>query len=216
MEVILTEEKGGILAVSFVRRFRPCTQGAKGGSNTVHHRLPRTSVATRPASVRDAETIHAIYQQAPQYFDIISIPIPTLSEVKLELSVAAQDPKRNVELVLVADGSAPWGVLEPEGDMRAVGYLDYKLDYPEGGDATINLLLIAGPCQGRGYGRQCVMDLERRLAGRARRVLASIYGQNPAATRFWRSLGYAFAIDAKPILEWYAKPLEAAQLDVSA
>jgi len=40
-----------------------------------------------------------------------------------------------------------------------------------------------------------------------RRVLASIYGQNPGARRFWEALGYAFAIDAKPVLDWYAKQL---------
>jgi hypothetical protein len=52
-----------------------------------------------------------------------------------------------------------------------------------------------------------VLDLEQRLRGQVRRVLASIYGQNPRAERFWGSLGYHFAIDAKPVLDWYAKEL---------
>lgn len=45
------------------------------------------------------------------------------------------------------------------------------------------------------------------MSGRAKRILASIYGQNPRAERFWSSLGYSFAIDAKPLLDWYAKTL---------
>jgi hypothetical protein len=52
-----------------------------------------------------------------------------------------------------------------------------------------------------------VRELEARLKGHAKRVLVSIYGQNPRAERFWKSLGYAFAIDAKPVLDWYAKAL---------
>ena len=110
-----------------------------------------------------------------------------------ELEAAAQDPKRCVEL-LVEDG-------EP------VGFVDYKLDYPVPGDATVNLLLIPEAIQSRGYGRRSIVLLEESLQGRANRVLASIYGSNARAKRFWRSLGYRFAIDARPILEWYAKEL---------
>ena len=38
-------------------------------------------------------------------------------------------------------------------------------------------------------------------------MLASIYGDNPRARKFWERLGYQFAIDAKPLLVWYAKEL---------
>jgi len=150
---------------------------------------------TRPVSTADAACVFDIYCGAPSYFDVISIPMPSLSEVERELEAALSDPKRCAELVSV----------EPTGEV--VGYLDYKLDYPEEGDATVNLLLIPEALQNRGYGRSCVADLEARLKGKVKRILASIYGQNPRAERFWRSLGYSFAIDAKPILEWYAKEL---------
>lgn len=281
-------------------------------------------LTTRPASVADAPLVYRLYLATPGYFDIISIPVPTLAEVRTDLDTADRDPRRYTELVLVPlapedgrpdderseaerallavcdlDGDPTSGVGrdaggDPSGDPggspesrtdaagtavgaagpaggsssgpgggpsggpsggpgaatgssqpsmtgsallpdvprqprscgggqgdpgdrggrrrhAVVGYLDYKLDYPEYGDATVNLLLIHGGLQSRGFGRHCVADLEARLAGRARRVLASIYGQNPRAERFWRSLGYHFAIDAKPILDWYAKSLEQPQ-----
>ena len=148
---------------------------------------------TRPATGADAPHIFTLYCGAPRYFDLLSAPLPTLPEVERELEAAAQDPKRCVEL-LVEDG-------EP------VGFVDYKLDYPEPGDATVNLLLIPEAIQSRGYGRRSIVLLEASLQGRANRVLASIYGSNARAKRFWRSLGYRFAIDARPILEWYAKEL---------
>lgn len=148
---------------------------------------------TRPATLKDAPRLYNLYRGAPRYFELLSAPLPTLPEVERELEAAAQDPKRRVELLL-------------EGE-SAVGYLDYKLDYPEPGDATVNLLLIPEALQSRGYGRRSIGLLEAGLQGRASRILASIYGSNARAKRFWRSLGYSFAIDARPILEWYAKEL---------
>ncbi len=172
--------------------------------------LTSPGALTRPAGTSDAALVHRLYQKTPGYFEVISIPVPTLAEVKTDLETAARDARRYTELVLLPTRAlAPFdGDLEdPVSGRQVVGYLDYKLDYPEAGDATVNLLLIEGDAQSRGLGRRCVRDLEQRLRGRARRVLASIYGQNPRARRFWEGLGYAFAIDAKPILDWYAKLL---------
>jgi RimJ/RimL family protein N-acetyltransferase len=154
---------------------------------------PAPHLYTKTATPEDAERVYQIYCGAPKYFDILSAPLPTLPEVERELEVAEQDPKRCAKLLL-------------EGD-EAVGYLDYKLDYPEKQDATVNLILIPEPLQSHGYGRRAMALLEEELQGKARRILASIYGNNLRAKRFWRSLGYRFAIDARPILEWYAKEL---------
>lgn len=166
---------------------------------------------TRPAAVRDAPLVHALYIETPGYFDVISIPVPTRSEVETDLETAARDSRRQVELVYAPNSMAlaEWHIVDHENGRPVVGYLDYKLDYPEPGDATVNLLLIHGGLQSRGLGKSCVSDLEERLRrlGAVKRILASIYGQNPRAQRFWRALGYSFAIDAKPILDWYAKDL---------
>jgi len=165
-------------------------------------------VRTRPATAHDAELVLMLYRQTPVYFEIISNPVPSLAEVERELEAAAHDHRRFVELVLAPNSEATEAPRDPKTGQAVVGYLDCKLDYPAAGDATVNLLLIATPYQGYGYGRCCVERLVRRLKGRAKRILAAIYGRNPQAERFWRSLGYRFAIDAKPILDWYAKALE--------
>ncbi len=166
------------------------------------------AMSTRPATVDDATLVHALYQGTPQYFEIISIPIPSKQEVARELEVAMSDHRRHIELVLAAkDAAFTNGVYDEKTGRQVVGYLDYKLDYPNKGEVMVNLLLVPERLQSRGFGRQAVRNLELRLRGRAKRVLASIYGQNPRAERFWRALGYRFAIDAKPVLEWYAKEL---------
>ena len=159
------------------------------------------NMTLRRATLSDAGRVFEVYTRSPSYFELISIPSPTLEEVERELEAAAHDPKRHTELMVIQE--------DQEGPCeRVVGYLDYKLDYPEAGDATVNLLLIPEALQSRGYGRRCITELETRLKGRSKRILASIYGRNSRAKRFWRSLGYTFAIDAKPILDWYAKELE--------
>lgn len=166
--------------------------------------LTPPSVTFRPVGPDGAAAVHEIYCAAPTYFDVLSIPLPTVLEVRTELETAAADPRRRTELVLLRDVSA-----EP----RVAGYLDVTLGYLEPDDATVNLLLVRDDLQGRGIGSEAIRRLEERLAGHVERVLASVYGRNPRAQRFWRSLGYAFAIDAAPVLEWYAKRLHAPAAD---
>ncbi|MEM7737461.1 MAG: GNAT family N-acetyltransferase [Deinococcota bacterium] len=183
---------------------------------------------TRAATPNDAPLVCELYKRAPDYFERLGAEVPTLSEVSRELEVALADPCRRVELIL----SAHEGLLDSSQNLanqnpankqnanyvsaltkpvqlpRVVGYLDYKMNFPERGDTTINLLLVGKPWQRSGYGARAMEDLEARLSGRVKRLLASIYGQNPRAKRFWEALGYSFAIDAKPVLDWYAKYLE--------
>lgn len=167
------------------------------------------SVLTRPAGPDDAAILQRLYEETPGYFEIISIPLPEPTETRTELLLAQADGRRRVEVILAPNGDTPadWRVHDDDTGLPAVGVLDYKLDYPQAGDATVNLLLIPPVLQSRGYGRACITLLETRLAGRCRRLLAAIYGQNPRAEQFWKSLGYSFAIDAKPNLDWYAKEL---------
>jgi GNAT superfamily N-acetyltransferase len=160
-------------------------------------------ISTRPALPEDAHLVHRLYTETPDYFDIISIPLPTLDEVRYDLELARHDSRRHTEL-LICEGIA--GIADIHG-RNIVGYLDYKLEYPQAGDAMVNLLLIWGNLQSKGLGQSAVKELESRLKGQAKRVLVSIYGQNPRAERFWKALGYSFAIDAKPVLDWYAKSL---------
>lgn len=163
---------------------------------------------TRPASSQDAELVHSVYVQTPKYFEIIAIEMPTLIEVKGELEAAERDSCRHTELIL-SSPDLPYesGIIEPKSKRHVLGFLDYKINYPETKDVTVNLLMVAGNLQAKGIGQRVMVDLEQRLEGRTRRVLASIYGRNTGATRFWKRMGYNFAIDAQPILDWYAKEL---------
>ena len=172
--------------------------------------LAATAVSLRPATRADAPVIHALYASNPEYFQTISIPLPSPDEVATELDAAQNDVRRVIELACVAElpgVDIDPALREPSGCGWVVGYLDYKLDYPEVGDATVNLLLVHGAARDRGVGRTVVQRLEARLTGRVRRLLTSIYGRNAGARRFWEGLGYRYAIDARPVVEWYGKTL---------
>lgn len=170
--------------------------------------LVTTDVLTRPALPADAPLVYQLYQQTPDYFRIISIPMPSYHEVERELEIALQDQRRVTELILTpCHASQAKGLRDPASIHSVVGYLDYKLHYPANNEAMVNLLLILERLQNQGFGRSTALDLETRLKGKVQRILVSIYGQNLRAERFWQSLGYSFAIDAKPLLEWYAKEL---------
>ena len=167
-------------------------------------RIPE--LRTRPVTLADTSILHRLYQQSERYFKIIAAPIPLETDVRSELESALSDPRRHLEFLLDAKDAGQ--------NAQVVGYLDLKFNYPQHGDATINLLLIAEPFQSGGWGSRTVQDLEARLqsgqidhAPTVHRLLAGIYAENPGAMRFWERHGYHFAIDARPVLAWYEKIL---------
>jgi len=145
----------------------------------------------------DALALQLLYASSPRYFQTIAAPIPLLEDVIRELESAMSDPRRRLEFVVVAG--------------ERIGYLDLKFDYPQAGDVTVNLLLIAQDKQRRGIGALVMRDLEQRLAGRVRKILAGVFFENSGAAAFWEGLGYHFSVDARPVLSWYAKELAAQQ-----
>jgi GNAT superfamily N-acetyltransferase len=144
-----------------------------------------------PVQHDDAVALQALYASSPRYFQTIAADIPTLDDVQRELESALPDSRRQLEFVV-------------DGETR-IGYLDLKFDYPQSRDVTVNLLLIAESHQRRGIGALVMRDLEQRLHGRAHKVLAGVFGENPGAALFWEGLGYHFSVDARPVLSWYAK-----------
>lgn len=147
-----------------------------------------------PLALHHAPLLHMLYAAAPGYFALLGSRVPSLSEVERDVEIALLDPRRRLELLH-----------DPHGEL--VGSLDYKLEYPQAADLTINLLLIREDRQSQGLGEAAMRGLEGRLPANTERVLASVLGDNPRGARFWERLGYTFTVDARPVMTWYAKPL---------
>ncbi|MFC4456246.1 GNAT family N-acetyltransferase [Deinococcus sonorensis] len=151
----------------------------------------------QPLALQDAPLLHQLYADTPDYFRLLGTQLPSVGEVEQDVQTALFDPRRRLELIYLPDGEAG----------RPIGSIDYKLDFPDAGDVTINLLLIRGELQSSGLGGQVMQHVEQRLPTRTRRMLASVLGDNARAVRFWERLGYRFATDARPVMTWYAKQL---------
>ena len=148
-------------------------------------------------ALHHAPLLHRLYLDTPDYFALLGTQPPSLGEVERDVQTALFDPRRRLELLYhTADRQAleAGQVSVPE----LLGSLDYKLDFPEPGDVTINLLLIRGNRQSGGLGRQAVGLLEKQLPSGTSRLLASVLGNNPRAVAFWERLGFSFATDARP------------------
>ena len=168
------------------------------------------SLALHPVALQHAPLLHELYLRTPDYFSLLGTRPPSLGEVERDVQTALFDPRRCLELIY-CESVMPG---EP------IGSLDYKLNFPEADDVTINLLLIRGDLQNSGLGQRVVRMLEARLRatqrqtlqdphtqGTSPRLLASVLGENPRAVAFWKRLGFRFATDARPVMTWYAKPL---------
>lgn len=147
-----------------------------------------------PLALHHAPLLHALYEGTPGYFRLLGTAVPTPQEVRRDVEIALGDPRRRLELLNDESG-------------ELVGSLDYKLDFPEPGQVTLNLLLIREGRQSQRLGEQAVRDLEARLPRGTTRVLAGVLGDNPRGARFWERLGYRFSLDARPVMTWYAKDL---------
>lgn len=104
-------------------------------------------------ALQHAPLLHELYLRTPDYFSLLGTRPPSLGEVERDVQTALFDPRRCLELIY--QGAEVPG--EP------IGSLDYKLNFPEPGDVTINLLLIRGDLQSSGLGQQVVRLLEARL-----------------------------------------------------
>lgn len=153
--------------------------------------LPRPAFLEVTAGT--ASTIHELYKDCPSYFQLIGMGVPDLLDVERELEALGMDPYRRAHL------------LEVEGEV--LGYVDYKMAYPETDSATISLLLIKESRQGQGLGKLAARGLEAELSGKVSQLYAVVYGNNQKARGFWQSLGYTHLRDGGPSLGWYSKSL---------
>jgi hypothetical protein len=145
-----------------------------------------------PLALHQAALLHELYTATPGYFALLGTRIPTGKEVERDVETALLDPRRRIELLY-------------DSSQELIGSLDCKIDYPAQADFMINLLLIRENRQSQSLGKQVVSDLEARLPLGTSRILASVLGNNPRGARFWERQGYAFALDARPAMTWYAK-----------
>lgn len=146
-----------------------------------------------PVTSEAAAAVHELYLHCPTYIALIGGDTPTLNDIQRELETLRHDTRRQAHL-LFQDG-------------EVIGFLDYKVAYPDLHSATVSLLLIDERVQNQGLGKLVVEQLEGLLSGRMERLYAVVYGNNEKAKAFWLRRGYTHTRDGGPSLSWYVKNL---------
>ncbi|WP_448566362.1 GNAT family N-acetyltransferase [Thermus sp.] len=152
------------------------------------------TLSFRPVKLADAALLQELFLKSPGYFALIGMEPPGLEDVLRDLHTLEQDPRRRAFLLFLEE--------------EAVGYLDYKLHYPEEGDATLSLLLIREDRQGQGLGQRALRHLMENLVD-VERLYAVVYGQNPKAKAFFLKEGFRHVKDGGPAVSWYVRTLRA-------
>ncbi|GIW32142.1 MAG: N-acetyltransferase [Meiothermus sp.] len=147
-----------------------------------------------PVTSDSAAIVHELYLNCPTYISLIGGDMPTLNDIRRELDTLRHDTRRQALLLMQEN--------------RPVGFLDYKVAYPDLHSATISLLLIEEKLQGQGLGKAAVEQLEAQLSGRMEQLYAVVYGNNEQAKRFWERVGFEHLRDSGPTLSWYMKSLK--------
>ncbi|MFM9420343.1 N-acetyltransferase family protein [Thermus scotoductus] len=150
------------------------------------------NLSLRPVLPEDAPLLHQLFLRSPGYFALIGMEPPALEDVARDLATLEKDERRRAFLLYLEE--------------EAVGYLDYKLRYPEPEDATLSLLLIREDRQGQGLGRRALEHLLNHLTG-AERLYAVVYGNNARAKAFFQAQGFRHVKDGGPTLSWYVREL---------
>lgn len=146
-----------------------------------------------PVTAEVAPEVHQLYLNSPNYIAMIGGDTPSLNDIQRELETLRHDTRRQAMLLLQND--------------EVVGFLDYKVAYPDLHSATISLILIDEHLQSHGYGRAAVEQLEALIRGRIEKLYAVVYGSNERAKVFWSALGFEHMRDSGPTLSWYIKKL---------
>lgn len=146
-----------------------------------------------PVTAEVAPEVHQLYLNSPTYISLIGGDTPSLNDIRRELETLRHDTRRQAMLLFQEN--------------EVVGFLDYKVAYPDLHSATISLILIDEHMQGHGYGRTAVEQLESLIKGRIEKLYAVVYGSNQRARTFWSVLGFEHLRDSGPTLSWYVKTL---------
>ncbi|MFN4070996.1 MAG: GNAT family N-acetyltransferase, partial [Thermus caldifontis] len=86
-------------------------------------RMRTLNLSLRPVLPADAPLLHQLFLRSPGYFASIGMEPPALEDVARDLATLEKDHRRRAFLLFLKE--------------EVVGYLDYKLHYPEPEDATL-------------------------------------------------------------------------------
>jgi RimJ/RimL family protein N-acetyltransferase len=141
---------------------------------------------------RDERTVRRlqwVFERSPGYFSRVTGALARETEAEALFSALPEGRSMDDRSLL--------GIYEHD---ELVGCADVIRAFPDSTKATIGLLLIAEPYQGRGIGRAAYRLVEEHIVhwGSCAEVVLGIVRTNAQALGFWTKLGFVLAGTVKP------------------
>jgi RimJ/RimL family protein N-acetyltransferase len=134
-----------------------------------------------------AAALQAVYTATPGYWQMYGLAGPPPDQAQQDLTASNETPGRY--LVGIVKRMDEHDVAE---GAELIGLVDFRLDWPDEGVATVGMLMVAQPYQRQGVGAQAWSLLAPWLTASAhmRKARLSIEQFNIGALKFWEALGF--------------------------
>ncbi len=137
--------------------------------------------------------LQAVYAATPEYWQMYGLAGPLPDQAQRDLAAANATSGRYLAGIVkrVDEQDAVAGA-------ELIGLVDFRLDWPETGAATIGMLMVAAPYQRQGVGTQAWALLAPWLAASAgmHKARLSVEQFNIGALKFWETLGFRLTGDS--------------------
>lgn len=142
------------------------------------------------------EALQRVYALVPAYWEMYHLPQAPAGQAQRDLQAMADEAGRYGLGILW-----PNQVGNPEAGALLVGLIDFRLHWPERGEAYLGMLMVAEPYQRQGVGREAWGLLEPWLSREAgvAKVRLGVEQFNPGALLFFQALGFVLTGEARRI-----------------
>jgi len=142
----------------------------------------------------DLAEIHDLRTRAPDFFEEVGDPLPTLESFQADLDDLPDGYSRADEAIYRAYDDGSFG-----GD-RVAGYAEVLRGFPQEGRWTIGILLVAAELRGAGVGRAVVDAIagDARAAG-VTALVVGVISTRERSLAFWRREGFNTEVRRRPI-----------------
>lgn len=146
-----------------------------------------------PLSAEHAAPLQAVYMAAPAYWSLFGLTNLPPDQAARDLADAAETPERAILGILQRVNPT-----DPTAGHTMIGAIDLRRHFPDEGDVTLGLLIVAEPYQRQGIGRAAWGLLEPWLAQQPGLTTARLAVEqfNVPALRFFTALGFSMTGDA--------------------
>ena len=131
--------------------------------------------------------LQGVYAATPSYWAMYDLDGPPSNHADKELVAAAAEPGRILLGIVRRLDPA-----DPDAGAEMIGFVDFRLDWPDPGVVYIGMLMVAEAVQRQGIGTQAWSLLKPWLASQAgmQRARAGVEQFNVAALKFWEAQGF--------------------------